>query len=285
MSNGRNPLSKRLQDRLGLAIGLCFPLPVTTTGFHEFVKDMAAASGELILHYYRGNSMGTEFKADETPVTVADRGAEEIMRRMIEQRFPDHGVLGEELGTVRADAEFVWVLDPIDGTKSFITGVPLFTTLIGLLHRGRPVLGCIHQPVLKQLMIGNGITTTLNNDAVQVRPCSSLASATLLTSDPLHPAQYQDGAAFNRLAGSVRLCRTFGDGYGYLLVASGWADVMVDPVLKPWDLLPIVPVMQGAGAVITDWQGQPAGVMKANSCVAAGPALHAEVIRQLNTAG
>ncbi|MSU36710.1 MAG: histidinol-phosphatase [Pedosphaera sp.] len=253
-----------------------------TADFQGFVNDLATASGEFILRYYRGSAMGTEFKADETPVTVADRGAEEIMRRMIEQRFPDHGVLGEELGTVRADAEFVWVLDPIDGTKSFITGVPLFTTLIGLLHHGRPVLGCIHQPVLKQLMIGNGTTTTLNNDAVRVRPCSSLASATLLTTDPLHPAQYQDGAAFTQLAASVRLCRTFGDGYGYLLVASGWADVMVDPVLKPWDLLPLVPVMQGAGAVITDWQGQPAGVMKADSCVAAAPNLHSEVIRRLN---
>ncbi len=247
-----------------------------------FVRDLAAASGEFILRYYRGNALGTEFKADETPVTAADRGAEEILRRMIEKRFPEHGVLGEELGTVRADAEFVWILDPIDGTKSFLTGVPLFTTLIGLLHHGRPVLGCIHQPVLNQLMIGNGTTTTLNNDVVRVRPCSSLSSATLLTTDPLHPAQYQDGAAFAQLAGSVRWCRTYGDGYGYLLVASGWADVMVDPVMKPWDLLPVVPVMEGAGAVITDWQGRPAGVMAAASCVTAGPDLHPEVIRRLN---
>ena len=113
------------------------------------------ASADVIRPRFLRPNLPTALKEDVSPVTEADREAELVMRRMIESRFPAHGILGEEYGTVRADAEFVWVLDPIDGTKSFITGVPLFATLIGLLHRGRPVLGCIHQPILNQLMIGD----------------------------------------------------------------------------------------------------------------------------------
>jgi histidinol phosphatase-like enzyme (inositol monophosphatase family) len=204
------------------------------------------------------------------------------MRNWIERKFPGHGILGEEHGTVRADAEFVWVLDPIDGTKSFITGVPLFTTLIGLLHEGRPILGAIHQPVLRQLMIGDGKKTTLNGQPVRVRPTSQLAKATLLTSDALFPGRYQSAAGFTDLSNRVQLYRTFGDGYGYLLVASGWADLMMDPIMNAWDLLPLIPCMEGAGAKITDWQGRPTGGMGEASAVACQPELHDEVIRILN---
>lgn len=251
--------------------------------FISFTRELASASADVILPMYATRDVGLELKADESPVTFADRRAEEVMRFMIEKRFPSHGIVGEELGTVRGDAEFVWVLDPIDGTKSFITSVPLFGTLIGLLYQGKPVVGCINQPVLKQLVIGDGQTTTLNGSPIRVRPCSDLSHATLLTCDPINPAKYQNGAAFDRLAKTARIYRTWGDCYGYLLVATGWADLMVDPILNPWDLLPLVPVIRGAGGIITDWNGKPADHLGANSAVACAPELHEKVIHLLNS--
>ncbi|MEX2045075.1 MAG: inositol monophosphatase family protein [Opitutus sp.] len=213
---------------------------------------------------------------------AADRGAEELMRRAIAKRHPDHGIIGEEFGSEHADAEFVWVLDPIDGTKSFITGVPLWGTLIALLHHGQPVLGCIHQPVLQQLMIGDGKSTTLNGNPARCRSTLRIEDATLLTSDPLNPAKIQDAAGFERLQNSARLVRTWGDCYGYLLLASGWADIAVDPIMNPWDVAALVPVIRGAGGVISDWHGGPA--YPANSTVAAAtPELHAHVIAALTS--
>lgn len=249
----------------------------------EFIRELTRLSGDVIRPFFANHSVGHELKADESPVTVADRRAEEVMRRRILEAYPDHGVVGEELGSVRPEAEFVWVLDPIDGTKSFISAVPLFTTLIGLLHRGRPVLGCIHQPILGQTLIGDRQTTELNGQPIRVRSAKSLETATLLTTDSTFPARYQDGPRFNALVEKTRLFRTFGDGYGYLLVASGWADVMVDPIMNPWDLLPLIPVIEGAGGKITDWQGRPADEPGVNSCVASVPELHAEVIALLNS--
>lgn len=246
-----------------------------------FTRELAAASADVILPVYNGTEMGLEIKADASPVTLADRGAERIMRELIERRFPSHGIVGEEYGTVRGDAEFVWVLDPIDGTKSFISHVPLFGTLIGLLHQGKPVVGCIHQPVLKQLMLSDGTTTTLNGSPVRMRPCPNLAQATLVTTDPTHPAKYQNGAGFDALQKRVGLSRSWGDCYGYLLLAAGWADVMADPIMNPWDLLPIEPIIRGAGGTITTWQGGAANHLQANSAVASRPEIHAEVLQIL----
>lgn len=248
----------------------------------EFIRELTRLSGDVIRPYFANHAVGHELKADESPVTVADRRAEEVMRRRILEQFPTHGVVGEELGSVNADAEFVWVLDPIDGTRSFITAVPLFTTLIGLLHHGRPVLGCIHQPILAQTLIGDRQTAELNGQPVRVRSISSVEQATLLTTDSTFPGRYQPGTGFAQLADKARLFRTFGDGYGYLLVASGWADIMVDPIMNPWDLLPLIPVIEGAGGKITDWQGRPADQPGVNSCVASCPELHGELIARLN---
>lgn len=247
-----------------------------------FIQELVALSGEVIRPCFANHSTGHELKSDESPVTVADRNAEQVMRRHIRERFPDHGVVGEEFGTERADAEFVWVLDPIDGTKSFITAVPLFTTLIGLLHRGKPVLGCIHQPILGQTLIGDGSTAEFNGRTTRFRTVNSLADATLLTTEPLFPARYQNGTGYDAVTRKVRLYRTFGDGYGYLLLASGWADIMVDSIMNPWDLLPLIPVIRGAGGVITNWQGRPADQPGINSAVAGPANLHAEVIALLN---
>jgi myo-inositol-1(or 4)-monophosphatase len=223
--------------------------------YRTFMTELARDSGDFIRPLFRQPSVAVETKADASPVTIADRGAEELMRTAIAKRFPTHGIIGEEFGTERGDAEFVWVLDPVDGTKSFITGVPLWGTLIALLHQGQPVLGCIHQPVLDQLMLGDGRETTLNGRAVRCRATTQLVDATLLTSDPLNPAKYQARSNYDGLQRGVKLVRTWGDCYGYLLLASGWADICVDPIMNPWDIAALVPIMRGAGGTITDWHG------------------------------
>jgi len=257
--------------------------PVDLTPYRTFLTELAVQSGDFLRPHFANPALAVEFKSDASPVTIADQGAEKLLRSLIAKKFPAHGIIGEEFGDANASAEFTWVLDPIDGTKSFITGVPLWGTLIALLHQGQPVLGAIHQPILNQLMIGDGKTTTLNGRPVRVRACERLAEATLLTSDPLNPAKYQNGAAFDELAKRARLVRTWGDCYGYLLLASGRADVMLDPIMNPWDIAALVPIVRGAGGVITDWDGGAA--YPAESTVAAGPDLHAKVIGALAGAG
>ena len=251
------------------------------TTYRDFILELANASGDLIRPYFGAANLGLQTKADETIVTKADRDAEALMRRMIARRFPEHGILGEEYGEERTDAEFVWVLDPIDGTISFASASPLFGTLIALLHEGRPVLGCIHQPVLRQLLLGDGATATLNGAPVHVRETPSLSRATLLVTDLLNVPKHQDGAAFEALTRDVKLVRTWGDCYGYLLLATGHADIMCDPIMNPWDVAALIPVVRGAGGVISDWQGGDA--MGAESIVATtSQALHDEVIARLN---
>jgi myo-inositol-1(or 4)-monophosphatase len=253
--------------------------------YRSFVIELAERSGELIRPYFGAGAqtLGLELKADETIVTRADREAEALLRELIGKRYPEHGILGEEYGAERLDAEFVWVLDPIDGTISFASASPLFGTLIALLHRGQPIFGAIHQPVLRQLCLGDGETTTLNRTPVRVREQRRLSEATLLVTDVLDVAKHQDGAAFESLMRDVKLVRTWGDCYGYLLLATGHADIMCDPIMNPWDIAALIPVVRGAGGVISDWQGKDA--IGAQSIVATtSQALHDEVIGRLNPA-
>jgi myo-inositol-1(or 4)-monophosphatase len=251
--------------------------------YRTFITELARESGDFIKPLYRQPSVVVEAKADQSPVTIADRGAEELMRARIGKRFPDHGILGEEFGSERTDAEFVWVLDPVDGTKAFITGLPLWGTLIALLHEGQPVLGCIHQPILEQFVLGDGSVTHLNGRVVSCRRTTQIEQATLLTSDPLTPAKLQNGPAFEALQRRAKLVRTWGDCYGYLLLATGWADIALDPIMNPWDIAALVPIVRGSGGVISDWKGESA--FPAESTVAAAtPALHEQVIAALNPA-
>ncbi|MBK8857195.1 MAG: histidinol-phosphatase [Opitutaceae bacterium] len=250
------------------------------TPYRSLMTELARASGEFVRPLFGDPALAVESKADATPVTAADRGAEELMRGLIRRQFPQHGIIGEESGSENPAAEFVWMLDPIDGTKSFITGVPLWGTLIALLHQGQPVLGCIHQPILGQLMIGDGRTTTLNGRPVRTRRTTDLARATFLTSDPLNPGKYQDGARFDALIRQAKLVRTWGDCYGYLLVAAGHADIMCDPIMNPWDIAALVPVIRGAGGVITDWSGG-AAYPAESTLACATPELHAAVLAAL----
>ena len=165
----------------------------------DFAAELAEASGRAIAGMFRHPDLAVETKGDDSPVTVADRYAETLLRDRILERFPDHGIVGEEFGAVREDAEYVWVLDPIDGTISFVAGVPLFGTLIALLHEGEPILGVIHQPVTRELAIGTPSGTTINGEVVRVREDRSLAEAMLLMTDPGAVGRHQDGARFETL--------------------------------------------------------------------------------------
>jgi inositol-phosphate phosphatase/L-galactose 1-phosphate phosphatase/histidinol-phosphatase len=214
--------------------------------------------------------LAVEDKSDLSPVTIADREAEAAMRRLIAARFPDHGIIGEEFGREREDAEFVWVLDPIDGTKSFISGVPLFGTLIALARDGRPILGIIDQPISRERWIGAAGRPTLFNGApIRVRPCPSLASATLFATSP-DMFGSSDIAAFSRVATAAKLVRFGADCYAYGLLAHGFIDLVVEAGLKPYDFSAILPVVEGAGGVASDWRGATLTVASDGRVVFAG---------------
>jgi inositol-phosphate phosphatase/L-galactose 1-phosphate phosphatase/histidinol-phosphatase len=215
---------------------------------------LADAAGAVIRPYFR-QPLAVDDKQDLSPVTVADRAAEEVMRSLIEDRFPQHGIIGEEFGRVREDAEWVWVLDPIDGTKSFISGVPLFGTLIALARDRRPILGIIDQPILRERWVGiAGGATRLNGAAVHCRVCAELAAATLFATTP-EMFKDRDAAAFARVSRTVKLTRFGADCYAYGLVAGGFIDLVLEAGLKPYDFCAMVPIVEGAGGVATDWGG------------------------------
>ena len=222
--------------------------------FLAFALSLADAAGDVIRPYFR-KPLVIRDKADLTPVTAADRAAEETMRALIEERFPEHGILGEEFGRVREDAEFVWSLDPIDGTKSFISGVPLFGTLIALTRGGRSILGVIDQPILRERWVGAvGRPTTLNGAAIRCRACPVLAAATLFATTP-DMFKGEDAASFARVSDKVKLTRFGADCYAYGLVATGFVDLVLEASLEPYDFCAMVPIVEGAGGVATDWRG------------------------------
>lgn len=226
-----------------------------------------------------------EAKGDASPVTEADRGAERAMRAHLSHALPAHGVIGEEYGEDRSDAEWVWVLDPVDGTRAFVTGRPLFGTLVGLLHRGAPVLGVLDQPVTGERWVGvAGERTRFTGPfggAVGCRPCADLSAAEISCTSPevFGPAE---AGRFDRVRAAARRTTWGGDCYAYGLLALGLVDVVVDATMKPWDWAALVPVVEGAGGRVADWSGRPLTLASAGDVVAVGdPALLPEVSRLL----
>jgi len=258
---------------------------VTAVDFAAFVDRLAQVSSEVILPFFR-SAIGSEDKSRGgvfDPVTEADRGAEAAMRRLIAQIFPSHGVIGEEYGVDRPDAEYVWVLDPIDGTKSFISGMPTWGTLIGLMHRGRPVYGMMSQPFTRERYYGDGkrsrlrALATSRGDAppsewairtLRTRPCASLAEATISTTSPALIRDSADLEAFRRVEAKTRLARYGGDCYAYCALAAGFVDLIIETNLKPYDVVALAPIIEGAGGVITTWEGE--DVSKGGRILAAG---------------
>ncbi|KAI9128046.1 hypothetical protein K1719_001039 [Acacia pycnantha] len=224
--------------------------------FVHVANKVADAAGEIIRKYFR-NKFEVLDKDDSSPVTIADRYAEETMVSIISENFPSHAIYGEENGWKCREkiAEYVWVLDPIDGTKSFITGKPLFGTLIALLQNDRPILGIIDQPVLRERWIGiKGKGTTLNGQQVSTRTCDTLSQAYMYTTSP-HLFSGDAEEAFTRVRSQVKIPLYGCDCYAYALLASGFVDLVVESGLKPYDFLALIPVIEGAGGVITDWKG------------------------------
>ncbi|WP_424629285.1 histidinol-phosphatase [Bradyrhizobium sp. SYSU BS000235] len=236
---------------------------MTVIDFTAFIGRLATASGETILPFFR-TSLGVENKNtghDLDPVTEADRAAEAVMRRMIKENFPQHGIVGEEFGSERADAEYVWVLDPIDGTKSFIAGMPIWGTLIALMHHGTPVFGMMHQPYIGERFSGDSESAIYNGPSgkrnLAVRKCASLADATLFTTSP-RLMNAADRAQFEQVEKDVRLSRYGGDCYAYCMLAAGHLDLIIETELKPYDVAALIPIVSGAGGIMTTWDGKPA---------------------------
>ena len=251
-----------------------------TESFKVFINELADMSGDYIAKSF-GHKLHVDLKNDSSPVTEIDRNTELMIREAILKKFPDHGIIGEEFGNENSDAEFQWVIDPIDGTKSFISGVPLFGTLIGLRYRGEPVLGLINQPVLKERIVGDCKSCLFNG--VQTRPSkkSDTKGITLLTSDSRYCYQLHSADGWRALEKEAAIARTWGDCYGYMLVCRGLAHVMCDAVLEVWDLTAILPALRGCGASVSDWSGGdkigPNGLVA--SCT---KEMHENVIKMLN---
>ena len=231
------------------------------TEFEPFVQAALAAAdvaAAVVRPFYR-RGIAADLKSDESPVTVADRTAEQAMRAVLSHRCPDHGILGEEYGLDRPDARFRWVLDPVDGTRAFITGRPLFGTLIALLEDGRPVLGVLDQPISGERWVGVAGRPTVFSGGfgrVGVRPCPSLDGAELSCTAP-EIFSDEDMVRWRRLQGGVRRTTWGGDCYAYGLIALGGVDVIAEAGLKPWDWAALVPILEGAGGSITGWDGGP----------------------------
>jgi histidinol-phosphatase len=249
------------------------------TEFKKFINFLANLSADIIKPLFR-KDIGVDNKEDNSPVTIADKRAEEKMREVIMKEFPDHGIIGEEFGRYKEDAEYKWVLDPIDGTKSFICGALSFGTLIALLKNDKPVLGAINHPILSELLIGDNNSALLNGKVTVVKDCKEISRAVLLTTDHFNIEKHQNLQKFEMLARQVKLYRQWGDCYGYYLLATGFADIMIDPIMSFWDTMALIPIIKGAGGTITDYQGNDS--VLGNSIVAASPSIHSQVIKILN---
>jgi myo-inositol-1(or 4)-monophosphatase len=234
---------------------------MTAIDFTSFVDKLATASGDTILPFFR-TALAVENKLARgfDPVTAADRAAEDAMRSMIRESFPEHGILGEEYGSEHTDAEYVWVLDPIDGTKSFISGMIGWGTLIGLMRLGEPVYGMMHQPFTRERFTGDSGAAQYRGPAgdrdLHVRKCESLSDAVVFTTSPLLMSA-ADRASFGTVENKAKLSRYGGDCYAYCMLAAGQIDLVIETGLKPHDIVALIPIIRGAGGIITTWDNGP----------------------------
>lgn len=239
-------------------------------------EELARAGGEVALGYF-GTRIGVETKADDTPVTVADREAESLLRAEIRRRFPDHGIVGEEHGETLPGAPVRWILDPIDGTKSFVRGVPLWGVLIGIEVEDEPVVGVVHLPALRETVTAaRGRGCRWNGAPCAVSSETRLERSLVLTSDEAALHGHPREAGWRALAAAARMTRSWGDCYGHVLVATGRAQVMVDPVLASWDAAPLLTILTEAGGCFTDVSGEP--TIHGGSGISSNPALHPRVL-------
>lgn len=251
-----------------------------------FAVEIARLAGEQTLKLLRAPNLGLELKADGSPVTRADREAETLLRKLIGERFPEDGILGEEYGEVAGTSDYQWILDPIDGTKSFVAGVPLYTTLVAVMHGEKSEIGVINAPAAGEIVFaerGKGcwhVHGAQPPQPARVSSVSHLADAVFLTTavSAFSTGRERDcRGIYDQLQAACRLTRTWGDAFGYLLVATGRAEVMIDPVMNLWDAAALEPVITEAGGSFTDWRGQP--TVHSGEAVATNRALAEEVLR------
>lgn len=257
----------------------------TLKQWQEIVSATADESLEISNKYFQKSKISVETKKDNSPVTEADKLLESRIRSIIRQVAPSHGIIGEEEGSERERSEYVWTVDPIDGTYSFISGVPFFGTQLALLFQGQAVLGSIFMPLLKIQIIGDGKSTTINGQLAQGCNSCSLSRARLAVTDIADVARHHDIARFNHLCSRVSAMRTWGDCYGYNLLVSGGINCMLDAAIDPWDIAPLGPIVCGAGGQVSDWNGallQPQPFQFASSCIAAQACLQTEIVSILN---
>jgi histidinol phosphatase-like enzyme (inositol monophosphatase family) len=241
--------------------------------------EAAYLGGKRTLAYF-GAGVDVEIKSDNTPVTRADRESEELIRACISRHFPTHAIIGEEGGLKSGDNNFKWIIDPIDGTKTFVHGVPFYGVLIGVEVRGEASVGAIYMPALDEMVCAaTGLGCSWNSRPARVSPISKLEEAVLLTTS-VKTASERTGA-WDVLAARTKMQRTWGDCYGYLLVATGRAEIMIDPQMNPWDCAPMMPILREAGGHFTTWDGEP--TIWGPDSVATNAALNAQVLAALKT--
>jgi histidinol phosphatase-like enzyme (inositol monophosphatase family) len=263
---------------------------MTAVDFTAFVDELADVAWRTILPFFR-TSLRAEDKSRGgafDPVTEADRAAESAMRHLITRTFGNHGIIGEEFGNIRPDAEYVWVLDPIDGTKSFICGCPTWGTLIGLLHNGVPIYGTMVQPYTRERFSGDrkmarwrgpGADHAQIERKLKTRACAELAEATVMTTSPLlYPPQELE--SLKRIEGATRLARYGYDCYAFAMLASGYVDIVLEAGLQPYDIAPLIPIIEGAGGIVTDWQGN-SGALGGNVIAAGDKRAHEKALALL----
>ena len=245
----------------------------------EIAVDLSQKAGEITLKYFQ-SQLVVETKPDTSPVTVADREAEAYIRDTIESRFPQDGLVGEEFGETRAQARRRWIIDPIDGTFSFIHGVPLYGVLIGMEQEDEPLLGVIHLPALNETVAAaRGEGCHWRGQRAQVSNTLDLNDSVCLTTGTDIESEPGLSAALDRLGQAAGPARTWGDCYGYVLVATGRADVMIDPLMHVWDCAPLLPIIEEANGRFTDWQGQ--RTIRGGNAVASNGLLHDQVLARL----
>lgn len=254
----------------------------TPESFIPFAEQLATISGEIIRKYFR-KPLDAEQKEDLSPVTKADREIERTLRAYIHQTYPEHGIIGEEFDPTLADAPYKWIIDPIDGTKSFMIGKPIFGTLISLVHGDEPILGIIDQPILGERWTGvKGFATNFNYDPIRTRGCESLGAAMLSTTSP-NMFKGPDRDTFERVREAARYVTYGGDCYSYGLLASGFIDVIIETDLKPHDFCALAPIIRGAHGIFTDWEGNPITRISDGRVIATGDRrTHDEVLAIIN---
>ena len=240
--------------------------------------DAAYLGGKRTLAYFNNADTLVETKSDQTPVTQADREAEQVIRDRIARSFPTHSVLGEETGSTDGDPDYTWIIDPLDGTKSFIHGVPLYGTLIGVEVKGQPSVGVVYLPALDEMLYAaTGLGCRWNGRVARVSNVDRIEDATISCTSISRAIARSD--AFERLTRNAKLVRGWSDCYGYVLVATGRIDVMLDPAMNVWDCAPLLPILEEAGGHFTDWTG--AAMIRGADAVATNAALHQQVIATL----